>query len=431
MEATPPKTSSSVFVRVARWCMAHRWQTFLLWVVAVVAVIFIGGAAGTRDISSFRLPDTESQAAYDLLAAHAPQANGGTDQLVYVARGGTLREGEARDRMRASLDRVRGEKIVADVSDPLGEGGQLTPDGRIGVATVTYKGEFQEFKVDQFKRVQDAAFSARGAGLRVEHGGQGAEFIRFTEQGGGTEFISLIAAALILMFMFGSLIAAGVPLLSAILALGVTIGMVPVISQLVDTPDFAGQLAALIGIGVGIDYALIVVTRYRAEHAQGKDREDALLLAMDTAGRTVFFAGCTVIIALLGLLLLGLSFLHGAAVASAIAVGLKPDTPIWSALAFAAATRRFWPGSGRCSRSIHLPDLLSSAGSSVSAASIVSPTATADAIAAPCRNERPSSSRPSSAMITVQPAKNTVRPAVSIASSSASSRSAPRACSAR
>jgi RND superfamily putative drug exporter len=122
------------------------------------------------------------------------------------------------------------------------------------------------------------------------------------------------------MITFGSLIAAGVPLLTAIFALGATLGLVPVISHLVDTPDFAGQLAALIGIGVGIDYALIVVSRYRAEHSRGLSRDDALLLAMDTAGRTVFFAGCTVIIALLGLLLLGLSFLYGAAIASAVAV---------------------------------------------------------------------------------------------------------------
>ena len=215
---------------------------------------------------------------------------------------------------------MRSDKIVASVSDPLAAGGQLSPDGRIGVATLTYKGEFQEFKAKDFKRVQVAAFSARGPALQVEHGGQGAEFVRFTEQGGGTEFISLIAAALILMLMFGSLIAAGVPLLSAMLALGTTIGLVPVISQIVDTPDFASQLAALMGIGVGIDYALIVVTRYRAEHGSGLSRDDAILRAQDTAGRTVFFAAFTVIIALLGLLLLGLSFLHGAAIAAALAV---------------------------------------------------------------------------------------------------------------
>ena len=303
--------------------MSHRWQTFVLWVLAVVTVIFIGKAVGSRDISSFRLPDTESQAAYDLLAAHAPKANGGTDQLVYVARKGTLRDGAARERMQKSLQAVRGDKIVADVTDPLKPGGQITPDGRIGVATVTYKDEFQAFKPPDFKRVQEEAFGARGPDVRVEHGGIGAETVRFTESQGSSELISVLAAALILLFFFGSAIAAGVPLLTAILAiLATTLGMVPLISHLVDTPEFAGQLAALIGLAVGIDYALIVVTRYRAEVGRGIPREEALLLAMDTAGRTVFFAGCTVIIALLGLLALGLSFLHGAAVASAVAVAL-------------------------------------------------------------------------------------------------------------
>jgi RND superfamily putative drug exporter len=318
---TEQPSTPSVFVRLAQWCMTHRWQTFLMWVVAVAAVISIGKAVGTRDIASFRLPDTESQAAYDLLAAHAPKANGGTDQLVYVARKGTLRDGAARAKMEQSLKDVRGDRIVADVTDPLNPGGQITPDGRIGVATVTYKDEFQAFKPPDFKRVQEKAFSTRGPDLQVEHGGLGAETVRFTESQGSSELISVFAAALILLFFFGSAIAAGVPLLTAILAiLATTLGMVPLISHVVDTPEFAGQLAALIGLAVGIDYALIVVTRYRAEHGRGVPREEALLMAMDTAGRTVFFAGCTVIIALLGLLLLGLSFLHGAAVASAVAV---------------------------------------------------------------------------------------------------------------
>jgi RND superfamily putative drug exporter len=317
---TTAPSKPSVFVRLARWCMTHRWQTVVAWVLTVVIAVVLGQAVGTRDISSFRLPDTESQRAYDLLAAHAPQANGGTDQLVYVARTGTLRDSTARERMQASLRRVRGDRIVAAVSDPLQRGGQLSPDGRIGVATVTYKGEFQAFKVKDFKRVQTAAFSARGAQLQVEHGGQGAEIVRFTEQSGSSEIISVFAAALILLLTFGSVIAAGVPLLTAMLALGTTLGLVPVISHIVDTPEFASQLAALIGLAVGIDYALIVVTRYRAEHGRGLTREEAILSAQDTAGRTVFFAACTVIIALLGLLLLGLSFLYGAAIASALAV---------------------------------------------------------------------------------------------------------------
>jgi RND superfamily putative drug exporter len=300
--------------------MTHRWQTFLAWVLTVVAAVALGQSVGTRDISSFRLPGTESQRAYDLLAAHAPRANGGTDQLVYVARTGTLRDRAARGRMEASLQRVRGDRIVAAVSDPLARGGQLSPDGRIGVSTVTYADEFQAFKPKDFERVQQAAFSARGSQLQVEHGGQGAEIVRFTEQSSSSEGISVAAAALILLLTFGSVIAAGVPLLTAMLALGTTLGLVPVISHVVDTPEFASQLAALIGLAVGIDYALIVVTRYRAEHGRGLNREEAILSAQDTAGRTVFFAACTVIIALLGLLLLGLSFLHGAAIAAALAV---------------------------------------------------------------------------------------------------------------
>ena len=266
--STTSSNKPSVFVRLARWCMTHRWQTFLMWVVAVAAAFSIGGAVGTKDTSNFRLPGTESQRAYDLLAAHAPKANGGTDQIVYVAKSGTLRDGAVKQRMEASRAKVAADKIVADVSDPLTPGGQLTKDGRIGVATITYKKDFQAYKPADFTRVQKAVFAERGPQLQIEHGGFGAENARFAAQGGGTEGLSLLAAALILLITFGSVIAAGVPLLTAMLALGTTIGLVPLISQIVDTPDFATQLAALIGLGVGVDYALIVVTRYRAEYGR-------------------------------------------------------------------------------------------------------------------------------------------------------------------
>jgi RND superfamily putative drug exporter len=312
--------SPSVFVRVARWCATHRGLTFLGWIVLLAAAGILGLTLGTQKINDYRLPGTESQKAYDVLAEHAPTRNGVVDQFVFVARNGTLREGPARTRMQAALQRLDKDPVVVGVTDPL-RSGQLTPDGRLGVAMVTYKSGAEDFDVEKFKRVEKAGFSARGPDLQIEHGGQGAEVVRQSaNQGSSTEFLGLLAAAIVLMITFGSVIAAGVPLLSAILALGTTLALVPVISHVVDTPDFAGQLAALIGLGVGIDYALIVVTRYRAEHARGLTRDEALLLAIDTAGRTVFFAGLTVIIALLGLLLLGLSFMQGAAVASALAV---------------------------------------------------------------------------------------------------------------
>jgi RND superfamily putative drug exporter len=312
--------SPSVFVRVARWCATHRLQTLLAWVVLVVVAWVLGSTLGTQKISSFRLPGTESQSAYDLLAKHAPTRNGVVDQFVFVARKGTLRDGPARARMQATLRRLGKDPVIVGVTDPL-RSGQLTRDGRIGVSMVTYKSGAEEFDVERFKRVEQAGFSGRSPDLQIEHGGQGAEFVRQSaSQGSSTELFGVLAAAIVLMIVFGSAIAAGVPLLTALLALGTTLGLVPVISHLVDTPDFAGQLAALIGLGVGIDYALIVVTRYRAEHAHGLERDEALLVALDTAGRTVFFAGLTVMIALLGLLLLGLSFMQGAALASALAV---------------------------------------------------------------------------------------------------------------
>jgi RND superfamily putative drug exporter len=318
----PSSQSPSVFVRVARWCATHRRLTFGGWVLLLVLAWVIGSSLGTHKISNFRLPGTESQKAYDLLAQHAPNRNGLVDQFVFVARKGTLRQGPASQRMQTTLQRLRADRDIVSVTDPR-RSGQLTRDGRIGVSMVTYRSGAEDFDVARFKRVEKTGFSARGPDLQVEHGGPGAEVVRQASgQGLSTEAFGLLAAAIVLMITFGSVIAAGVPLLNALLALGTAIGLIPVISHVVDTPDFAPQLAGLIGLGVGIDYALIVVTRYRAEHARGLSRDDALLLSLDTAGRTVFFAGLTVIIALLGLLLLGLSFMQGASLASALAVAL-------------------------------------------------------------------------------------------------------------
>ena len=144
--------------------------------------------------------------------------------------------------------------------------------------------------------------------------------MRFTNSQGPSEFFGIIAAAIVLLITFGSLVAAGLPLIATLLALGTTLGVITLISHLVDTPDFATQLASLIGLGVGIDYALFVVTRYRAEVRAGLNRDDAVETAIDTAGRTVMFAAITVVIALLGLLLLGLSFMQGVALGAATAV---------------------------------------------------------------------------------------------------------------
>src|SRR3954454_24501168 len=311
---------TSRFVRLARLCKAHPWRTVGVWLLLLVLVQAVASCVGKKEISSFRLPGTESQRAYDLLAAHFPAAKGDTDQVVFRTRSGKLTDGATKARINAALKRVAAEPNVGSVVTPFSPSGQISKDGRIGVALVNYDKSTNDIDPPKLEPVEKAAFTARSPSLQVEHGGPGAEIVRFENQQGPSEFIGVLAAAVVLLITFGSAVAAGLPLLATLLALGSTLGVITLLSQVVDTPDFAAQLASLIGLGVGIDYALFVVTRFRAEVRGGMDRELAVEKAVDTAGRTVLFAAITVVIALLGLLLLGLSFMQGVALGAATAV---------------------------------------------------------------------------------------------------------------
>jgi RND superfamily putative drug exporter len=318
--ATTTTRKPSRFVRLARICNRHRWRTFLAWLLALVVIQVIAGEVGTKKISSFRLPGTESQRAYDLLAAHFPAAKGDTDQLVFRARSGKLTDPATKARINAALKRVQSAPDVGNVVSPFSPSGQITKDGKIGVALLNYSTSTNDIEPSDLEKAEKAAFTARSQSLQVEHGGPGAEIVRFENEQGPSEGVGVLAAAIVLVFTFGSLVAAGLPLIATLLALGCSIGIITLLSHVVDTPDFAAQLASLIGLGVGIDYALFVVTRFRAEVRAGMDRDRAIEMAVDTAGRTVLFAAITVVIALLGLLLLGLSFMQGVALGAASTV---------------------------------------------------------------------------------------------------------------
>src|SRR4051794_21951541 len=294
-----PSRPASRFVRLARICNAHRWRTFGVWLLTLIAIQVVASGVGTKQISSFRLPGTESQRAYDLLAEHFPAAKGDSDQLVFKARSGRLTDSADKARIAAALKKLKGAGPVASVVSPFSAGGQVTKDGRIGVATINYTKSTNDIKPKTLENVEKAAFTARSASLQVEHGGPGAEVVRFANSQGPSEFFGIIAATIVLLITFGSAVAAGLPLIATLLALGTTLGVITLISHVVDTPDFATQLASLIGLGVGIDYSLFVVTRYRAEVRNGLDRDRAVEMAIDTAGRTVMFAAITVVIALL------------------------------------------------------------------------------------------------------------------------------------
>ncbi|MEA2426414.1 MAG: putative drug exporter of the superfamily, partial [Thermoleophilaceae bacterium] len=156
---------ASRFVRLARVCNGHRWRTFAVWVLALVAIQVIASGVGTKQISSFRLPGTESQRAYDLLSKHFPAAKGDSDQLVFKARTGTLRDASNRTRIDAALKQVAGQGPVASVESPFSPRGQLTRDGVIGVATITYRKSTNDYQPATLEKVENAAFTARGAGL--------------------------------------------------------------------------------------------------------------------------------------------------------------------------------------------------------------------------------------------------------------------------
>ncbi len=198
-------------------------------------------------------------------------------------------------------------------------GSQVSEDGRIAYAGVALDGIVKDVPIEDVRAIVDTALAADRDGLQVEVGGEPAELATESE-GGSAEAIGIVMALVVLFTVFGSLLAAATPIVTALFAIGITTGVVGLVSHVLDVADYSPIIATLIGLGVGIDYALLVLSRYRSELRAGAAREAAVETALDTAGRTVFFAGCTVIIALLGLLALDLSSMTGPAVAAAVAV---------------------------------------------------------------------------------------------------------------
>ena len=303
---------------LTRFAISHRRTVVLSWIALLVVAGMAAGAAGSQFRNVFSLPGTQTQQVQDLLKQRFPAQAGDSAQIVFHARSGTLREQRAQ--IARTLASVRTVKDVASVTNPLAAGGKaVSRDGRTTFSTVTFTKTVSDLKKGDVQPVVDRAERGRSGSLQVELGGQPIQLT--TQQSGNTtELVGVLAAAIVLFLTFGSLLAAGLPLLSAILALGTGLSLITLLSSVVNVADFAPQLASMIGLGVGIDYALFIVTRYREELDGGHAYAEAVERAMTTAGRAVLFAGITVVIALLGMMLLGISFLYGVAIAASIAV---------------------------------------------------------------------------------------------------------------
>ncbi len=308
--------------RYATWLTGHRKTVILAWIVALVGVGMLAGSVGSSFSENFKLPASDSQEAFDLLETRFPAQSGDTATIVYRAQGGVEAPATER-RMESVFAEIAKQPHVSEVASPYaGDGAAaVSEDGRIAYATVQFDQIADKLDKAEVKRVMDLARGASGDGLQVEIGGQPVEEARNEEEGGDITFlVGLSAAVIVLLLTFGTVVAMGLPILTALFALGVGLSLVTLGTHVFDTADFAPQLAAMIGLGVGIDYALFILTRFRNGLDEGLEPREAAIAAVDTAGRAVLFAGVTVIIALLGMMLLGLSFLYGVAMAAALAV---------------------------------------------------------------------------------------------------------------
>jgi putative drug exporter of the RND superfamily len=318
---TPQKQQLGIVARVGGWAAGHRRLVLLGWIVALVGAFGASSAVGTNYSNSFSLKGTDSQRAVDLLTRDFPAQSGDSDQIVLHARSGSVTEAAVKARIAPVLTQIARLPHVSGVVSPYSTAGAhaVSQDGQIAFATVNFDQRANVLPPAAVERVISLADSARSPQLEIQLGGQAIEQVEKPSLGIATA-VGLIAAMIVLLITFGSALAMGLPILTALLGLGTAIGLAGVGSQVISTPDFATQLAAMIGLGVGIDYALFLITRFRQNYRAGMDLQTSISEAMDTAGRAVLFAGITVIIALLGQLVLGVSFLYGLAVASALAV---------------------------------------------------------------------------------------------------------------
>jgi RND superfamily putative drug exporter len=307
--------------RVARWSYRRRWTMLGIWLAALVGSGFLASSIGGDYTTDFSLPGAESQEAYDLLLDRFPAFAGDTADIVFEAE-----DGVTDPQVQSSLEALFAELSELDhvlaVESPYAEEGarQIAPDGQIGFATVRFENLNQEpvpiEVVDELKALSE---DAEEPGLSIEPGGSAVVWSEF-EEPGGAESIGFLAAIIILLVTFGSILAMLLPIMMALFGIGIGLSLMFLFANFLNVPDFAPQLASMIGIGVGIDYALFIVTRYRQHLHAEHDPEVANLAALLTAGRAVLFAGTVVVLSLLGMLLMGFAFVEGLAVGSAVTV---------------------------------------------------------------------------------------------------------------
>ncbi len=302
--------------RLARVTFRRRGRTVIAWLLALGVAVGLAMAFGGEFKADYSAPGSDSKQAQTLLEDRFPAQAGDTVDVVVRADGGVQSQQQDVQSLLTELSQV---PHAAGVSDPFQDPAGISQDGTTLVAHLRLDVENPvDMPREDSQQMLDIANAASSAGFEVALGGQS---IQQAEQGEiGSEGLGLAAAAIILLLMFGSLVAAGLPILVAVAGLAVSGTLTTVVISFVDAPDWSTSLATMMGIGIGIDYALLMVTRFREWRAVGLDPEAATVATLDTAGRSVMVAGTTVVISMLGLFAMGLSFMRGAAVVTIIGV---------------------------------------------------------------------------------------------------------------
>lgn len=310
---------ATLLYRLGRFAFRRRRLVALVWAVLLAAAAAAAFLAPPAASGQFSIPGTQAQQAFDLLDRRFPGSNadGATARVVFQARGDRkITDPAARAEVHKALAELQALPKVQAVTDPY-RAKAISPDASIAYIQVSYRVPSIELSEADRDALQEAVHKARGGGLTVEVGG---DALSAAPEGGATEAIGVAVAAVVLLVTFGSLIAAGLPLLTALVGIGVAVAAVTALSAPLELDDTTPILATMIGLAVGIDYALFIVSRHRAELAEGRDAAEAAGRATGTAGSAVVFAGLTVVIALAGLAVVGIPLLTKMGLAAAAAV---------------------------------------------------------------------------------------------------------------
>jgi len=330
---------ATVLYRLGRLAFRRRWYVTILWVVILAALGFASAKAADAPATTFSTPGVESQRAFDLIQQRFPgaQADGAVARVVFVAPDGQkITTGKDRAAVVRLVDEVSGGPQVASAVNPF-QADAVSEDATTAYSTITYTVQANDLSDTAKNNLRTAAAQARDSGLTVEIGG--TALAAQPSAGGVGEILGVAIAAVVLLITFGSLAAAGLPLLTAILGVGISMTAITALAATLGLSDTTGTLATMLGLACGIDYAVFVVFRYREERANGHSTEEAAGLAVGTAGSAVVFAGLTVVIALAGLSVVGIPLLTKMGLCAAGAVVIA----VLIALTLVPALLGFWP----------------------------------------------------------------------------------------